>query len=49
LFGYLHFYVAALLVIGMKTHKAKITTISTIYAIAIVANVIAFGFLGWNY
>ena len=49
LFGYLHFYVAALLVIGMKTHKAKITTISTLYAIAIVANVIALGFLDWNY
>jgi hypothetical protein len=49
LFGYLHFYVAALLVIGMKTHKAKITTIGTLYAIAIVANVIALGFLNWNY
>jgi len=49
LFGYLHFYVAALLVIGMKTHKAKIATISSLYAIAIVANVVAMGFLGWIY
>jgi len=49
LFGYLHFFVAALLVIGMKTHKAKIITISTIYGIAIVANVVAMGFLGWTY
>ncbi|MBN1635369.1 MAG: hypothetical protein JW920_02575 [Deltaproteobacteria bacterium] len=47
--GYLPFYVAALFVIGMKTHKSKIITVSTIYGIAIVMNVIAFGFLGWTY
>jgi hypothetical protein len=48
-FGYFHFYVAALLVIGMKTHRSKIITISTLYAIAIVANTICLGFLGWVY
>ena len=49
LFGYLHFYVAALLVIGMKSIKNKIITVSVIYSIAIIANIIAFGFLGWVY
>jgi hypothetical protein len=49
LFGYFHFYVAALLVIGMKTDKSKIITICTIYGIAVVANVIAMGLLGWTY
>ena len=49
LFGYLHFYVAALLVIGMKTIRAKVITVSTLYGIAIVANVIAMGYLGWVY
>jgi hypothetical protein len=49
IFGYLHFYVAALLVIGMKSIRNKIITVGTIYAIAIIANVIAFGFLGWVY
>jgi hypothetical protein len=49
LIGYFHFYVAALLVIGMKTNKSKIITISAIYAVAILMNVIAMGFLGWVY
>ena len=49
LFGYLHFYVAALLVIGMKSDKNKIITISIIYLVAIAANVFGFGIMGWNY
>jgi hypothetical protein len=49
LFGYLHFYVAALLVIGMKSYKNKIITISTIYTIAIVANILGLGVFGWVY
>jgi len=48
-FGYFHFFVAALIVISMKSTKNKIITISVIYATAVVANVLAFGFLGWNY
>ncbi len=48
-FGYFHFYVAALLVVGMQTHRAKIITISSLYAIAIVANGVAMGILGWRY
>lgn len=49
LIGYFHFYVAALLVIGMKSNRKKIITISVIYGIAIVMNVVAFGILGWYY
>jgi len=48
-FGYLHFYVAALLVIGMKSYKNKIITISTIYTIAIVGNILGLGVFGWVY
>lgn len=49
LFGYFHFYVAALLVIGMKTNRSKVITICTLYGIAIVANGVAMGLLGWKY
>ena len=49
LFGYLHFYVAALLVIGLKTLKGKIIAVSVIYAVAVLANALALGFLGWVY
>jgi len=49
LFGYFHFYVAALLVIGMKTIKSKVIAISSLYGIAIIANIIAMGLLGWKY
>ena len=48
-FGYFHFYVAALIVIGLKKNRTKIITISTIYAIAIVMNVFGFGVMGWTY
>ena len=49
LFGYFHFYVAALLVIGMKTNKSKVIAISSLYGLAIIANGLAMGLLGWNY
>ena len=49
LFGYFHFYVAALLVIGLKTNKSKTIAVGTLYGIAIVANVVAMGLLGWRY
>ncbi len=47
--GYMPFYVGALLVIGMKTIRAKIIFVSAIYTMAIVANVIGLGLLGWVY
>lgn len=49
LFGYLHFYIAALLVVGMKSDKNKIITISSIYLIAVVANIYGLGIKGWVY
>ena len=49
LFGYLHFYVAVILVLSLKTTKKKIIAVSTIYAVAIFMNILAFGILGWYY
>ncbi len=48
-FGYFHFYVAALLVIGMKTIRNKVFTVGALYLIAIAINVVCMGFLGWVY
>jgi len=49
LFGYFHFYVAALLVMNMKTIRAKVTTVSALYVIAIAANAFGMGIMGWKY
>ncbi len=49
LFGYFHFYVASIIVINMKTDKSKIITVASLYVIAVVANIVAMGFLGWTY
>ena len=46
LFGYLHFFVVAFLVHDMKTLKAKIITVGTIFGIAILALAV-FLPLGW--
>ncbi len=47
--GYFHFYVAIILVLSLKSIRAKMITISGIYSVAIVANIICLGFLGWVY
>ncbi len=47
-FGYFHFYVAALLVIGMRRMRTKVVTVASLYGIAIVMNGVA-GVLGWHY
>jgi hypothetical protein len=49
LIGYFHFFVAVIFVLSLKTHKARIITLSSIYGVAILANVICLGFLGWVY
>jgi hypothetical protein len=49
LFGYFHFYVATLLVIGARKMRTKIAAVGGIYATAIVLNVIGMGILGWTY
>lgn len=48
-FGYFHFFCFAILVISLKSMKAKLTTVGIIYAVPIFMNIIAFGFLGWRY
>jgi hypothetical protein len=48
-FGYFHFFCFAILVISLKSMKAKLTTVGIIYAVPILMNIIAFGFLGWRY
>lgn len=49
LFGYFHFYVAAILVMGLETLRARACAIGGIYGVAAVLNGIGFGLLGWTY
>jgi hypothetical protein len=49
LFGYFHFYVACIVALSLETMRAKTLFVGSLYAIAIVANVIALGHLGWVY
>lgn len=49
LFGYFHFYVATILVLGMKSNARRGVAIGAICAVAIVMNVIGLGVLGWKY
>ncbi len=49
LIGYFQFFVAAIIVIGIRSMKNKLMFVGVIYAIPVLMNVLAFGFLGWNY
>ena len=49
LFGYFHFYVAAILVMGLGKLRHKVMAVGGIYGVAIGANLVAFGLLGWMY
>lgn len=49
LFGYFHFFVAAIIVIGMKSTRNKIIAVSAIFGLAVLANIIGLGILDWNY
>ncbi len=49
LFGYFDFFLSAILVLSLKAVRSKIIAVSVIYSIPITMNIIAFGFLGWNY
>lgn len=40
---------AGLTIFGMQTLRAKVITVASLYGIAITANVIAMGILGWRY
>jgi len=49
LFGYFHFFFFANIVIGLSTIKKKIIAVGIIYAVPIIMNIIALGFMGWMY
>jgi hypothetical protein len=49
LFGYFHFYVVTILVLGMRSMRNRAITIASIYGVAIVMNAIGMGVLGWTY
>lgn len=49
LFGYFHFYVATILVLGIASARKRAAVIASIYAVAILGNVIGFGALGFRY
>ena len=49
LLGYFIFFVAAIIVISVKTIKAKLTTVGIIYAVPIIMNILALGCWGWRY
>jgi hypothetical protein len=48
-FGYFHFYVATILVLSLRSHRAKITVVASLYLAAVIANTICLGVLGWVY
>jgi len=49
LFGYFHFYVAALLVIAAQRVRTKVIAVSGMYGTAVALNVIGLGVMGWRY
>jgi hypothetical protein len=49
LFGYFHFYVATILVLRLKSNRARAVAIAAIYGVAIVGNAVGFGALGFRY
>lgn len=48
-FGYFHFYVAIIIVLGMKSIRNQIITISSMWALPLLVNIVCLGILGWVY
>jgi hypothetical protein len=48
-FGYFHFYVVTIWVLSLRTHRAKAAIVTCLYLAAVIANIMALGFLGWVY
>lgn len=48
-FGYLIFFLAAALVISLKTIRSKVTALFVFYTVPFVMNIYAFGIRGWYY
>jgi hypothetical protein len=49
IFGYLEFFVAIIFMLSRKSMKGKIVFVSSLYTIAIAANIIGLGILGFRY
>jgi hypothetical protein len=49
LFGYLHFFVAVIIMLSLKTTKSRLIFVGAIYAVAITMNIIGLGILGFVY
>jgi hypothetical protein len=47
--AYFPLFLSPMLVIGLGNNSSKVKAICAIYTIAFTLNIIAFGFLGWNY
>jgi hypothetical protein len=48
-FGYLHFFVAVIVMLSLKTTKARLIFVGAIYAVAITMNIVGLGILGFVY
>ncbi len=48
-FGYLWFYLAAKFAIERKTLQDKILVPVTLFAVAVLLNVVGLGLMGWTY
>ena len=49
LLGYFHFFVAAIIVISLKSLKAKVYSVAGIYAVAVALNIYGLGIMSWRY
>ena len=49
LFGYFHFYVAIIIMLSLKSLRAKIWMVASLYIVAAVANIFGLGAMGWVY
>jgi hypothetical protein len=49
LFGYFHFFVAALWVMGAPRVRTKAIAVGSMFGVAVALNVVGLGVLGWNY
>jgi hypothetical protein len=49
LIGYFHFFCASIFVMHLKTIRSKLITISGIYSVAVIMNIIGKGIMKWTY
>ena len=49
LFGYFHFYVAIIFVLALKRLRTQVMAVSSLYLIAVAANIFGLGIMGWRY